>query len=274
MTVLHVVVLAVIQGVTEFLPISSSGHLILLPSLTGWQLQRLEIDVAVHVGTLGAVFVYFWRDISNMVVGTIGAMTGKNAAGSRLAFMIIIATTPLILIGGIVWVMEWTYALRSTAVIGWTTLGFGIVLYLVDRFFLTVRTLDRLKWNQALAIGIAQVLAIVPGTSRAGITKTATRLFGFERTDAARFATLMSIPAIALPGLLVSLELSRSGNVQFNQMAALAAVLAFLFGLLAISLMMTWVRRSSFAPFAGYRVLLGIAILVWTYRFETVAFLA
>ncbi len=264
MSLLHLAVLAVVQGITEFLPISSSGHLILVPKLFGWPDQGLVIDVAVHVGTLGAVILYFWRDVWAMVVGLGRLLRGQRDPGARLAGYVVVATIPVVAAGFAVN----TYAgdgLRSLEVIGWATLGFGIVLYVADRLGMTLRRLEHVGLHDAIIVGLAQVLALIPGTSRSGITMTAARMLGMERTDAARFSMLLSIPTILGAGTLKGLELYQSSDATLTLAAILAAGLALIAALAAIALMMAWLRRATFTPFVIYRIALGglLLALAW-----------
>ena len=264
MPLLHIVVLALVQGITEFLPISSSGHLILVPVFMGWPDQGLVLDVAVHVGTLGAVVAYFWRDIWAMVAG-LGRLTqGRQDAGTRLAGLVVVATVPVVAAGFVV--NAYMYDdLRSLTVIAWTMFGFGIVLYVTDRLGMTVRRMEHATFGDAVIIGLAQVLALVPGTSRAGITISAGRMLGLERTDAARFSMLLSIPAILGAGALKSWELYQAGDADLTADALLAAGLAFAAAWLAIFLMMAWLRHATFTPFVIYRVVLGAFLLALAY---------
>lgn len=264
MTELHILVLALVQGITEFLPISSSGHLVLVPIVGGWPDQGLMMDVAVHVGTLGAVIIYFWRDIWHMVRGLIRVTKGKNDPGAKLAAMLILSTLPVIAAG---------YFLnkyigdeyRTIEVIGWTTLGFGFLLYLADKMGLTIRRVEHTGITDALIIGLAQCLALIPGTSRSGITVTAARFLGYERLDAARFSMLMSIPTILGAGTLKGLELYESGNTQLTNDALTAAGLSFIAAFIAIAALMAWLRRASFTPFFIYRICLGCTLLFYAY---------
>ncbi len=268
MPLLQLIVLAAVQGITEFLPVSSSGHLILVPEITGWPDQTLVIDTAVHVGTLGAVLIYFWRDLVSMLLGLLRLLRGQSDKGARLFGLLALATIPVVLVGGLLSYFDADEALRSVQVIGWTTLGFGLVLFVADRFFMTLRRIDQMTLGGAVAIGLAQVLALVPGTSRSGITMTAARILGFERRDAARFSMLMSIPAIAAAGVLKGAELYRSGDAQLTSDAAIVAVLSFGIAIAAIALLMAWLRRASFTPFVVYRIGLGVGLLVWVYFFR------
>jgi undecaprenyl-diphosphatase len=269
----HIVILALVQGITEFLPISSSGHLILT-----WQLldqagyqgapttghDRLILDIAVHMGTLFAVLLYVWRDILNMVVDLIRLALGRPAPSAHLAAAVIVGTVPLVVAG---WLLKDVVSdeLRSVTLIAWTTIGFGIVLYVADKSGLTVRRLEHVTMPSAFVIGLSQVLALVPGTSRSGITMTAARFLGFERAAAARFSLLLAIPAILGAGTLAGLDLYRSGNATLGLDALLAAAIAFVSALIAIALMMSWLRRATFTPFVAYRVLLGAVLLYLAY---------
>ncbi|MEQ8355696.1 MAG: undecaprenyl-diphosphate phosphatase [Kiloniellaceae bacterium] len=273
MSLLHVAILAVVQGITEFLPISSSGHLVLAweafdaAGLTGIEQaasDRLTLDIAVHVGTLAAVCLYAWREIGQMAVGLAQLTLGRWTPGARLAALVIVGSLPLVLIGGLFMDIITLY-LRDTVIVAWSTIGFGIVLYIADRSTLTLRRIDHMTFSAGLIIGLAQVLALIPGTSRSGITMTAARALGFERVEAARFSLLLAIPAIAGAGSLAGYDLYQTGNVTLGRDALVGAVLSFLVALLAIVLMIGWLRRASFTPFAVYRVLLGAFLLWWVY---------
>lgn len=266
MPVLHIVILAVIQGVTEFLPISSSGHLVLVPALTGWVDQGLIIDVAVHVGTLFAVVLYFWRDVLAMTRGVLNLLRGRFDHHARLAGLIVLATLPVIGAGYFL-NGHGVDGLRSVTIIGWTTFGFGIVLYLTDKLGMTVRRMDHLGVSDAVVIGLSQVLALIPGTSRSGITMSAARLLGVERSDAARFSMLLSIPTIVGAGVLKGLELYQAGNAELTFDAILAAGLSFVSALVTVILLMAWLKRSDFTPFVLYRIVLGLGLLAYSYGY-------
>jgi undecaprenyl-diphosphatase len=264
--VLHIVVLALIQGITEFLPISSSGHLALVPILADWPDQGLIIDVAVHVGTLGAVILYFWRDVFGMVKGLLMALRGRLDAHAKMAGLLILATIPVVVAGyglnqyGI-------DGLRSLNVIAWATLGFGLVLWITDQAGMTLRRVEHLGVSDAVIIGLAQVLALIPGTSRSGITMSAARMLGMERRDAARFSMLLSIPTIIGAGALKGFELYQSGDTRLTSDAIFAAGLAFVTALIAIFILMAWLKRSSFTPFVIYRIILGVGLLGLSYGY-------
>ncbi len=265
MPLLHILVLAIVQGITEFLPISSSGHLVLAWEafdFAGWQVpeetqsERLILDVAAHLGTLFAVLIYFRRDVAAMVVGTAMAITGRRSPGADLAFYVMLGTIPLVVAGFLMKDLVVT-SLRDPTVVASTTVGFGVLLYVGDRIGMTLRRIEHLALGSVALIGFAQVLALVPGTSRSGITMTAARFCGFERTDAARFAMLLAIPAILGAATLAGYDLYEMGNLQIGLDAALAAALAFVTALVAIAVLMNWLSHATFTPFVIYRIALG-----------------
>ena len=263
---LHLAVLAVIQGITEFLPVSSSGHLVLVPLLTGWQDQGLIVDVAVHVGSLGAVVIYFWRDIWGMVTGLGWMLRGRRSPSAALVFYVIVATLPLVG-AGVALEYYGLEAPRTLELLGWTTLGGGILLYISDKTGMTVRRMDHMSLGVALMIGLFQIASILPGMSRSGVTMTAARFCGFERPDAARFSMLLSIPAILGAGLLKGRTLlDGSAPPKLTYDVLVAAGLAFVTALIAIAIMMSWLRRATFTPFVIYRLILGGALLALAYQ--------
>ena len=262
MPLLHLAILALVQGLTEFLPVSSSGHLALAPRLMDWPDQGRAIDVAVHVGSLFAVLLYFRGDIARMLAGL--ARGGAGDPGRRLFLQIALASLPVVAAGYLVSRLP-DGALRSVETIGWATLLFGVALGVADRAGASGRRVETAGYGAALAIGLAQVLALVPGASRSGVTMTAARALGFRRADAARFSMLLGIPAILGAGTLEGIGLWRAGGAAPWLDAALAAGIAFAAALAAIAAMMAWLRRAGFMPFVAYRVALGGALLAWAY---------
>lgn len=264
MTLLQILVLAIVQGITEFLPISSSGHLALVPAVTGWPDQGLDMDVAVHVGTLFAVLLYFWRDVWGMGAGLGRMARGRRDPMGRLALQVAAATIPVVIVGYFAKDLIEAHT-RSIAVIGWMTLVFGVLLWVVDRLCMTVKRAEHMSWVDVMTIGLAQVLALIPGTSRSGITMTAARLMGYERDESARISMLLSIPTILGAGVLAGADIWQRGDWQLTTAALMAAGLAFVSALVAISLLMAWLRRASYTPFAIYRIILGTGLLLWAY---------
>ena len=263
MTLFHIFLVAVVQGITEFLPISSSGHLILLPGLTGMQDQGQVIDVAVHVGTLFAVILYFWADVRVALAGLPRLLTGRaDTPGARLAFLLLVATIPAVIFGLILKLTGLNDAMRGITVIGWTMLLFGLLLYWADQTGATEKTDADWGLGDAIRMGLWQAVALIPGTSRSGITITAARMLGYARHDAAKIAMLMSIPVIIASGTLLGIEVAATANARAARDGAIAAVFAFVAALLALSLMMRLLRAVSFTPYVIYRVILG-GILLW-----------
>ena len=272
MPILHIFILSAVQGITEFLPISSSGHLQMLPMISNLEKQTVLIDVSVHLGTLGGVIIFFFKDITKILNGFSNILKGKKSADGKILIMIVVATIPLIIVGGIVWITNSVYLFRSIEIIAWTTLLFGILLYISDKFFLTVRNIETITTFQAIIFGLAQVISIIPGTSRSGIIITFARFFGYKRTDSAKFAMLLSIPAIILPGILSTLEILSSESIKLQHDFFISLFVSFIFSLIALSLLMRWLKKSSFFPFAFYRIIIGILMLVWIYSFNKVIY--
>ncbi len=263
---MHIFLLAMIQGLTEFLPISSSGHLILFAKYTTYADQGQVIDIALHVGSLIAVVLYFWRTIKTMLVELWQNKFLPNirADGVKLAYYLIIATVPAIVIGSLMKYVgtEW---MRSTRLIGIMLIIYSIILWLADTRFSTQKTLKDMTLFDAVCIGIAQCLAFFPGTSRSGITITMGRFLGYNRSEVAKFSMLLSVPAIFGAGVLAFYEISHGGEISRLIMAYQAVVWSFVFSFLAIFLMMKWLRHGTFLPFVIYRIILGILLLLDSY---------
>lgn len=255
------IVLALIQGLTEFLPISSSAHLILPSQVFGWPDQGLAFDVAVHVGTLSAVVLYLRQDIAKLAIGGMASLTGRASAEGRLAWMLVVATLPAA-IAGLLAEDFIEQNLRSALVIAITTIAGALLLWWADRRPGVIRDLYTIGWRVALIIGCAQVLALVPGTSRSGITITAALLLGFERTSAARFSFLLSVPIIALSGGWQALQLFGSHNADWS-LIALAALVSAVSAFACIHFFMKAIQALSMLPFVIYRLVLGILLLLF-----------
>ncbi len=264
MSLADLVILALIQGITEFLPISSSGHLALWPLLTGRPDQGVTLDVAVHLGTLVAVCLYFRRDVGRIATGAAAIATGRwGEPDARLAALLALATLPAVAAGLALKLSGAMEGLRAVAVIGWATLLGGILLWLADRLGAERRDGDAWGLRDAVLMGLAQALALIPGTSRAGACMTAARALGYRRDEAARLALLMAVPTIAAAALVEVAGLLAEGNLALGADFALAALLAGLAALAALRAMMGMFRAAwTMAPFALYRLVLG-AILLW-----------
>ena len=263
MTTFNLLLIALIQGLTEFLPVSSSGHLILLPSLSGLEDQGQVIDVAAHVGTLAAVVLYFWADVKLALGGMLRLIRGKvDTQGAFRALCLVIATIPVIIFGLILSLTGLSDAMRSITVIGWAMIIFGVVLYWADQKGPVEKTAARWSLKDAATMGLWQALALIPGTSRSGITITAGRMLGYHRTDAAKLAMLMSIPTIIASAALLGVDVAASGDVGAWRDIGLVVVMSFAAALLALTVMMRLLKSVSFTPYVIYRIGLG-AVLLW-----------
>jgi undecaprenyl-diphosphatase len=261
MDFVQVLFLAVLQGITEFLPVSSSAHLILVPVFTGWEDQGLAFDVAVHVGTLAAVMIYFRRDLQQMSVewGR-SVLTRRTTPSARLAWGILLATIPVGIVGLTLGAVVENH-LRSPLYISAGLIGFGLLLAWadwrkrggVDEYSLT--------WAGMLFIGCAQALALFPGTSRSGITITAALLLGLSREGASRFSFLLSIPVILLAGGWQAVKLLQVAEATNWSALAAGAAIAGISAFLCIHYFLAFIRRIGMQPFVGYRIVLGIVLI-------------
>lgn len=257
MTWLQVIVLAIVQGLTEFLPISSSGHLVLVPHMAGWSDQGLAFDVAVHFGSLLAVAVYFRNDLAGLVRGGFEVLGGSTASmEARMALGIALGTIPAALAGLLF--AGWIEAnLRSPVVVIVTLAGYGVLMAAADRFGRKERTIADVRIRDAVLIGIAQALALIPGTSRSGVTITAGLMLGLQRQDAARFSFLLSAPVILLATGYEFLGMVTSDAAIAWAQIAVAALVSAVVAYACIDLMMRFVSRIGLMPFAVYRLLLA-----------------
>lgn len=261
MDIIQIIVLALVQGLTEFLPISSSAHLILVPVLTSWEDQGLAFDVAVHAGTLSAVVFYFRKEIGKMFVEWFGSFAGNHTADSRLAWAVLIGTIPVGLVGlAFKDVIEQN--LRSPLVIACTTIVFGLLLWLADRKKHTIKDEHSIGWQYAIIIGIAQAIALIPGTSRSGITITAALFLGLSRQASARFSFLLSIPVIVLAGGLETLEYLSVAHLGDATDLLIGAAVSAVSAYLCIHYFLKLLDSISMLPFVIYRLVLGVFLLV------------
>ncbi len=262
MTIIQILVLALIQGLTEFLPVSSSAHLILASKMFSWPDQGLVFDVATHVGTLFAVLFYFRRSIWEMCVSWLKPATTAIAQQHRnMGKLLVLASIPVILAGALAhqWVEDY---LRDMRVIAVTTLLFGVLLWAADAFFARDRKLSDLKLKPALLIGLAQVLALIPGASRSGVTITMARMLGFGADAAARFSFLLAIPVISAAGayglLRMTLDDASINWAQFSMAVVFSAVA----GWVCIAAFLALLKRFGLLPFVIYRLILGTVLLL------------
>lgn len=263
MSIIEIIVLALIQGLTEFLPISSSAHLILPSQILGWEDQGLAFDVAVHVGTLIAVVIYFRKEVINILSAWFKSFGAQGTNDdSKLGWWIILGTVPAAILGLLLKDYVELY-LRSAWVIAITTIVFGLLLWYADAKGKQIKTIYQLNWKIALFIGLAQAVAMIPGTSRSGITITAGLLLGMNKQSAARFSFLLAIPIISMMGLYYTAELALSDHVVDWTALILGVLLSFLSAYVCIYMFLRIIERMGMMPFVIYRLLLGIGLILF-----------
>lgn len=268
MSTIQLILLSALQGITEFLPVSSSGHLVLFSHFTDFPDQGLALDVAVHIGSIIAVMIYFYKTIWQIIkslfkTNFIPTMSNDSA---KTFWLLVIGTFPAMIIGYLLhkYGMD---EFRNPHLIGWTILGYGILLYIADKFSITIRSIKHLSVTDALLIGCAQCLALIPGTSRSGITITMGRFLGMERREAAKFSMLLSIPTILAAGCLVGYELYQQNDLIALFSSLDAVFYSFIASTLAIYIVMWWLKKSTFTPFVIYRIILGCWLLLDSYGY-------
>ncbi len=267
MTTFDLIAIAVIQGITEFLPISSSGHLALWPLLTGRADQGVIMDVAVHVGTLAAVMLFFRSEIGGIFIGCTDILRGRlTTESARLALLLALATIPAIIFGLALKLTDAHQSVRTIEVIGWTTLLGALLLWWADRRPEGSAKAEQWSVGQAVMMGLAQALALVPGVSRSGITMTAARWLGYDRVQAARLAMLMAVPIILAAGLVEAAGVAAAGDLRLGRELLAGAGLSFLSALAALwAMMRMFAKQWTMMPFVVYRVILGLFLLFVAY---------
>ena len=251
--------IGIIQGVTEFLPISSSGHLVLFAQLTNWEDQGLFTDIAVHFGTLFAVVIYLRKDIHYFLINIFQFKIFED----QIIFKIILATLPAIILGYFIYDYVSLY-FRSIQLIALSSIVFAIILFFADRVIMESKSWNKITYTEALVVGLFQVLAFIPGASRAGVTITGARLLGYDRLNAARFSMILSIPIILASMTLSLINVFKDEYVEVNFYQSFsAAIIAFITALLSIIFLINFIKKFNFNIFIIYRVLLGILILLF-----------
>ena len=250
---IEVLILSLIQGVTEFLPISSSSHLILFSKLTNFQNQSLSLDVSLHIGSFLAVITFFYKDLIEFV---------KN---KDLFIKILISSLPVMILGFLLIQTDLISELRNIKVIGWMTLLFGVLLYISDKFNMHKNIESNFTYRSALMIGFFQMISLVPGVSRSGITITAARLLKFNRYDAAKISFLLSIPTLAVVSIFGIKNILSAENINISFLNLFSILLSFVFSLITIKYFLQYIKSFSLDIFVIYRVILGIIILAFAY---------
>lgn len=250
---LEVLILSLIQGVTEFLPISSSSHLIIISEYLKFNEQNLSIDVSVHIGSFIAVITYFYKDIINFLYN------------KELFFKILVSSLPVIIFGIILIETNLIDALRNIKIIGMMTLIFGILLFISDKFKLNKNITNDFTFKTAIIIGLCQILSLIPGVSRSGITITAARLLNFKRFDAAKISFLLSIPTLGAVSVFGVKNIIFSGDLNFSTLNLFSITFSFIFSLITIKYFLNYIKSFSLSLFVIYRVILGIILLTLAY---------
>ena len=250
---IEIFILSLIQGVSEFLPVSSSAHLVLFSEYYEFNNQNLLIDISLHLGSLIAIIFYFRRDLFNFV------------QNKSFLIKIILGTIPIIPVGYILYKTELINFLRSLEVIGWMSLIFGILLYISDKFDITKKIDTEFTNSSAIIIGLFQVLALIPGVSRSGITITSGRLLGFSRLDSAKISFFLSIPTLGAASLLGIYNIYKEGSAELNFLAIIAVIFSFIFSYFTIVLFLNFIKKFSLNVFVIYRIILSLFILAVVY---------
>ena len=250
---LEVLILSLVQGITEFLPVSSSSHLIVISEYLNFRDRSLSIDISLHIGSFLAVVTYFHRDIRNFI------------DNKQLFTKILISSLPVMIVGFFLVKTNLITELRNIKVIGWTTLIFGFVLYLSDRCKIKNNMIDNFNLKSAIFIGVFQVISLIPGVSRSGITISAARIMRFNRLDSAKISFLLSIPTLAAVSIFGLKNIFTSNNFNFSFVNFVAIVLSFIFSYLTIKFFLNYIKKFSLNIFVFYRIFLGIFLLIIAY---------
>ena len=250
---IEILILSAIQGVSEFLPISSAAHLILVSKYYAFNNQNLLIDICLHFGSLLAIIVYFKNDLFKFI------------NDKSFLIKIAIATIPLIPAGYFLYKTGLIEQLRSIKVIGWMTLIFGILLYLSDKRKMSNNIEKNFTNRSAIIIGLFQVFALIPGVSRAGITITSGRLMGFSRFDSAKISFILAIPALSAASILGMYNIYKEGSVELNYLAIIAVIFSFIFSYITIAIFLNFIKKFSLKVFVIYRIILSLLLLSVAY---------
>ena len=250
---IEILILSLVQGITEFLPISSSSHLIIISEYLEFNNQNLEIDVSLHIGSFIAVIVFFRKDIFNFI------------QNKDLFLKIVVGSIPVMIVGYILVKFNLIDQVRNIKVIGWTTLLFGILLFISDKCKVQKKIESNFTIKSAILIGLFQIISLIPGVSRAGITITGARILKFSRYDAAKISFLLSIPTLAAVSFFGLNNLMKSNNFEFSLLMILAVLLSFFFSLITINFFLKFIKNFSLNIFVIYRVILGTVILLISY---------
>ncbi len=250
---IEILILSLVQGITEFLPVSSSSHLIIISEYTNFKNQSLSIDVSLHIGSFIAVITYFYKDIFNFI------------ENKELLIKIFISSIPVIVVGIILVETNFIKEIRNIKVIGWMTIIFGIFLYISDKFKIDKNIQNNFNLKSALFIGFFQVLSLIPGVSRSGITISAARVLNFKRYDAAKISFLLSIPTLGAVSIYGLKNILINGNINFSVINLSSIFLSYIFSFITIKYFLKYIKKFSLKIFIFYRLILGVVILTLAY---------
>ena len=250
---IEILILSLVQGITEFLPISSSAHLVMFSKYLNFDNQSLTIDVSLHIGSFIAVVTYFYKDIINFI------------NNKKLFLKIFISSIPVMLVGFFLVQSNLIEKIRSVEIIGWTTLIFGMLLYISDKFKLNKNIKNNFNYKSALIIGLFQILSLIPGVSRSGITITAARLLNFKRYDSLKISFLLSVPTLAAVSIYGLKNLISEGDIEISILSIISIILSFLFSFMTIKYFFKYVQKFNMNIFVIYRLILGLILIYLSY---------
>ena len=250
---IEILILSLVQGITEFLPISSSAHLVMFSKYLNFDNQSLTIDVSLHIGSFIAVVTYFYKDIINFI------------NNKKLFLKIFISSIPVMLVGFFLVQSNLIEKIRSVEIIGWTTLIFGMLLYISDKFKLNKNIKSNFNYKSALIIGLFQILSLIPGVSRSGITITAARLLNFKRYDSLKISFLLSVPTLAAVSIYGLKNLISKGDIEISILSIISIILSFLFSFMTIKYFFKYVQKFNMNIFVIYRLILGLILIYLSY---------
>lgn len=259
-----ILLISIIQGITEFFPVSSSSHITVLGKILKFSAPGRVAEVALHIGTLFVVMIYFWRDVSGLIAAFFNMFRLKFAGHFPMLRNLIISTLPAIIAGFTIHHYKYSFG-KTLVVVGWASIVAGIMMYAVDKTCPTTRKVDQMTFKDALIIGVLQIMAFIPGASRLGTTMTAARLLGFKRSEAARYSFLLSLPTILGAVVLVMTDFYKSPGVFFTPTLYVGLAVSFFVGLIALGIFMTMMRNITLTFIALYRVVFGAFLLYFSW---------
>jgi undecaprenyl-diphosphatase len=263
MAFLPILLLGIIQGITEFLPISSSGHLLIAAEIMSFP-ESLMLDISLHLGSLVAVIIYFRNDIKVLVFLILPFSIKLSKDEKNLAFCLIVGTLPVVIVGGLLFLTGYADILRNIKIVGLATIIFGLLLYYSDSYTnANTKSIEKLTMKNALIIGLFQILAIIPGASRAGVVYSGSRIIGLNRIEAAKLSILLSIPVILISSAIPILKLLESPTSTNISSSFFGFLISFFVAYVSIDYLLKWLKKNTMKPFVIYRIVVGTLILIY-----------